>query len=121
MISIMIVSGLWALKDKAKEGLWGSWKQQEESRKVRREQTGYEAIPILRNLAVSQLMLVLLTLTTAHVQIITRISSAYPVWIWYLAVLSRGGKAALFKTFVRFMVVYAMVQGGLFASFLPPA
>jgi phosphatidylinositol glycan class V len=116
----MIVSGFWALKYKSDEAR-GSLQQQEESRKPGVEQAGHEAFPLVRNLAVSQLVLALLTLTTAHVQIITRMSSAYPVWLWYLAARSRGGSRAFFQCFVRFMVVYAMVQGGLFASFLPPA
>ena len=76
---------------------------------------------MLRNLAASQLLLVLLTLINAHVQIVTRISSAYPVWLWYTAVLLRGGKSALAGGLVKFMIIYAVVQGGLFASFLPPA
>jgi phosphatidylinositol glycan class V len=79
-----------------------------------------ENLQVLQNLAVSQMLLVAVTLTTAHVQIITRISSAYPVWVWYVAVLCHDGKL-LGRTFVGFMVMYATVQAGLFASFLPPA
>ncbi|KAJ5050537.1 uncharacterized protein L3040_002414 [Drepanopeziza brunnea f. sp. 'multigermtubi'] len=76
---------------------------------------------VLRNLAVSQLVLVLLTTTAAHVQIITRISSAYPVWLWYGSASSMVGGNLLGENFVKFMIIYAMIQGGLFASFLPPA
>lgn len=76
---------------------------------------------VLRNLAVTQLLLVLLTATTAHVQIITRISSAYPVWLWYVAAASRNKNSLLGRNFVKFMVIYALIQAGLFASFLPPA
>lgn len=75
---------------------------------------------VLRNLAISQLLLSAINLTTAHVQIITRISSAYPVWVWYLAILLNE-KGSMTNVFVTFMVVYSLVQGGLFASFLPPA
>lgn len=75
---------------------------------------------VLRNLAVSQLALSVLTLTTAHVQIITRISSAFPLWIWYLAGVYQEGHP-MSRGFVSFMVIYGVVQGGLFASFLPPA
>jgi len=82
--------------------------------------SGFERLQVLRNLAASQLALNLLTLTTAHVQIITRISSAYPVWLWYLAILCKGG-SLLGRRFVGFIVVYGIVQAGLFASFLPPA
>lgn len=118
MISLMTVSGLWALSYKTNEDLRLS-KLQEESRKLGAEQP--EPFPILRNLAVSQLLLTLLTLTTAHVQIITRISSAYPVWLWYLATQFREGNSPWAGNVVRFMVIYGIVQGGLFASFLPPA
>ena len=76
---------------------------------------------VLRNLAFSQLLLTTLILTTGHVQIITRVSSAYPVWVWYLATMLQDGKTKSAKGQVRFMVIYAVVQGGLFASFLPPA
>ncbi|RFU31632.1 hypothetical protein B7463_g4697, partial [Scytalidium lignicola] len=78
---------------------------------------------LVRSIAIPQLLLLLATLTNAHVQIITRLSSAYPVWLWYVA-----KKAASFSPkkpeatyLIRFMVMYAVVQGGLFSSFLPPA
>ena len=80
-----------------------------------------ETFPILRNLAVQQLLLALLTMTTAHVQIVTRISSAFPVWLWYAAVPAKESDSVLFGNLVRFMVIYSVIQGGLFASFLPPA
>ncbi|KAL3423797.1 gpi mannosyltransferase 2 [Phlyctema vagabunda] len=75
---------------------------------------------LVRNMAVSQLILTALTLTSAHVQIITRISSAYPVWMWYIG---RTALTSRVKTdyFIRFMVMYAVIQGVLFSSFLPPA
>ena len=80
-------------------------------------------------ISVPQLALALLALTNYHVQVITRLSSGYPLWYWWLAstILSekRGGspRASLLKPYVllRWMVVYAVTQGGLFASFLPPA
>jgi len=80
--------------------------------------------PLLRSMAISQLMMTMLTLTSAHVQIITRISSGYPVWLWYLAwhtASFRGKSLVVVDHLVSFMVIYAVVQGGLFASFLPPA
>ncbi|KAH8599794.1 hypothetical protein B0O99DRAFT_668254 [Bisporella sp. PMI_857] len=64
---------------------------------------------VLRNLAFSQLLLGALTLVAAHVQIITRISSAYPVWMWYIASLYNSNNPL------------ATGFAGLFASFLPPA
>ncbi len=80
-----------------------------------------ETFPILRNLAFQQLLLALLTLTTAHVQIVTRVSSAFPVWLWYVAVSTRQKDNMLIENLVRFMVIYGVIQGGFFASFLPPA
>ena len=120
MIYIMVISGLWALNYKPNEKI-GSSKTQEKSEKLSPDDAGPEEFPILRNLAMSQLLLTLLTLTTAHVQIITRISSAYPVWLWYLATVSKEGSTPWPGHIVRFLVIYAVVQGGLFASFLPPA
>ena len=77
-----------------------------------------------------QIALALLGLTTYHVQVITRLSSGYPVWYWWLAhfiiedarVIATPQeciKVGLVVT--RWMVMYAVIQGGLFASFLPPA
>ncbi|KAG9243687.1 GPI mannosyltransferase 2 [Calycina marina] len=93
------------------------------SRKLVSEESSISApsTQVLRNLALSQLLLSTLTLVTAHVQIITRISSAYPVWVWYLASSRGAASSTLTKNSVIFMVVYGLVQGGLFASFLPPA
>ena len=84
---------------------------------------------LLHRLAMSQIVLGLLALVAYHVQIITRLSSGYPVWYWWLASLSFSGKRVEFlgwqwdlaRLMVRWMVVYALIQGGLFASFLPPA
>ncbi|TKA74175.1 hypothetical protein B0A55_06578 [Friedmanniomyces simplex] len=117
----------------------------------------------LPRFALPQLVLVGLTATSFHVQIINRISSGYPVWYLILAVQicvtggwqeaeggsegrmgqrgsdpvkevqSRGGgeektvsgllgvKGLKPEWAVRGMVVYAVVQAGLYASFLPPA
>ena len=113
----MVISGLWALNHRT-EGLQSS-KMQIEAQKSSEAQP--EGFPILRNLAVSQLLLTMLTLTTAHVQIITRISSAYPICLWYLATQLREGTSPLAGNAVRVMVIYGIVQGGLYASFLPPA
>ncbi len=79
--------------------------------------------------AMPQIILAVLALTTYHVQVITRISSAYPVWLWWLAslileddkttFLGRKLNPAILIT--RWMIIYALIQGGLFAGFLPPA
>lgn len=84
---------------------------------------------IARKLALPQILLVVLALTTYHVQIITRLSSGYPVWYWWLAsmmiedreIVFAGRRWRLAVCITRWMVIYAIIQGGLFASFLPPA
>ncbi|EPE27038.1 hypothetical protein GLAREA_02952 [Glarea lozoyensis ATCC 20868] len=85
------------------------------------KETNSSMSPTLRNMAISQLLLALLTLTTAHVQIISRISSSFPVWVWYGVSLVEKKDGGLGSVAVRYMVMYAIIQGGLFASFLPPA
>ena len=114
MFYILTRSGSWALS-------FNPSQKQERTGKGRPTEEGRAAQQVLRNLALTQLALVGLTLSTAHVQIITRISSAFPIWLWYGAMASQDGKNMLVGGFVRFMVIYALVQGGLYASFLPPA
>ncbi|KAI1419852.1 GPI mannosyltransferase 2 [Xylaria sp. FL1777] len=76
----------------------------------------------LRSMALAQLILTVLAITTYHIQIITRISSGYPLWYWWLAnLLSDSKTAGTGKNVVMFMIMYASIQGVLFASFLPPA
>jgi phosphatidylinositol glycan class V len=112
MFIIMTVSGLWAIRD-------SPFNQPKNAAKTV-DLTEPHRYQVLRNLAATQLLLAVYTLTTAHAQIITRISSASPVWVWYLAV-TYAKDESIARHFVRFMVIYAVVQGGLFASFLPPA
>lgn len=77
---------------------------------------------LLRSMALAQLVLTALAITTYHIQIITRISSGYPLWYWWLAnLLSHSETAGTGKNIVLFMIMYASIQGALFASFLPPA
>ena len=85
---------------------------------------------ILRRLAIPQLILAVLAMTSYHVQIITRISSGYVVWYWWIAAAICDKEAgnercvkgpSISRATVRYMVIYAIVQGGLYASFLPPA
>jgi phosphatidylinositol glycan class V len=83
----------------------------------------------LPQIALPQLALTAAALTSFHVQIINRLSSGYP--IWYLVVAtwitaqgpaSAGGKEdSLPQWIVRGIIMYAVVQGLLFAAFLPPA
>ncbi|MCJ1472255.1 ER membrane glycoprotein subunit of the GPI transamidase complex-like protein [Lambiella insularis] len=84
---------------------------------------------MMRLLSMPQLALALLALTNYHVQIITRLSSGYPLWYWWLAVsiIANQDRSlsvvqwAKPQVITRWMVIYAVIQGGLFASFLPPA
>jgi phosphatidylinositol glycan class V len=119
MFAILIQSGLWALSLSANKKIQQVHQPGTAGRSPK--SSDYVQMQVLHNLAIAQLMLALLTLTTAHVQIITRISSAYPVWLWYAAAHSRQGNTLLVGFIVKFMVIYAVIQGGLFASFLPPA
>ena len=84
---------------------------------------------IVYRIAIPQIILAALALISYHVQIVTRLASGYPVWYWWLASLIidddtasiLGRKFHLTNILTRWMVLYAIVQGGLFASFLPPA
>ncbi|KAI8964504.1 glycosyltransferase family 76 protein [Daldinia sp. FL1419] len=77
---------------------------------------------LIRSMALSQLILAALSITNYHVQIITRISSGYPLWYWWLAIIIADNKTSAFgSNVVKFIVMYAIIQGALFASFLPPA
>jgi GPI mannosyltransferase 2 len=100
---------------------------------------------IIPRLAVQQLLLAFMAATSFHVQIVNRISSGYPVWYIVLASAMYNSSASrstaesqksrqpipdamafleksrYLKWIVRSMVMYAVVQGGLYASFLPPA
>ncbi|KAK4666011.1 ER membrane glycoprotein subunit of the GPI transamidase complex-like protein [Podospora pseudopauciseta] len=75
---------------------------------------------LIQSAAAAQVVLAVLAIAMYHVQIITRISSGYPLWYWWVAgSLIRGEKVGGY--IVKFMVLYALIQGVLFTSFLPPA
>lgn len=83
---------------------------------------------IAYRLAAAQLILATLALTSYHVQIISRISSGYPLWYLYLASqmvnrspMTPAGISFSVKHVIVWMVVYALLQASLFAAFLPPA
>lgn len=98
-------------------------------------------IHVLERLALPQLLLSILAATMFHVQIINRISSGYPLWYMVLAIAIHDQSPKLecghartehyfpfrhiggqrIEIIVRGMVCYAIVQAGLYASFLPPA
>ncbi|MCJ1301838.1 ER membrane glycoprotein subunit of the GPI transamidase complex-like protein [Hypocenomyce scalaris] len=94
-----------------------------------RTPNGERARQIIVRLAIPQLAVAVMALTGYHVQIITRLASGYPVWYWWLASMMSenrevelfGRKWRLARVISRWMVLYAILQGGLFASFLPPA
>lgn len=76
----------------------------------------------VRTLAATQTILAVLAITNYHVQIISRLSSGYPVWYWWVASCMMDKKRQGWGYAVTvFIVMYASIQGGLFASFLPPA
>jgi len=72
------------------------------------------------SIALPQLVLALLALTSYHVQIITRISSGSPLWYIWLAAKVQD-QPTRFSVVIRWMVMYALIQACLYASFLPPA
>lgn len=81
-------------------------------------------------LALPQVVLATLAVTHYHIQIVNRISSGYPLWYWFLAsslVTENSSKSSLTPPLIsshvitRVIVMYALIQGCLFASFLPPA
>ena len=126
MLLILLRSGIWAL-----QGCSNSKASIDEGK-----QKSIEVIPSLRinqgiaqRFATPQIVIAALALTSHHVQIITRLSSGYPLWYWWLASLIleerktsfMGRKWSAAFVISRWMVIYAIVQGGLFASFLPPA
>ncbi|KFY88662.1 hypothetical protein V500_06203 [Pseudogymnoascus sp. VKM F-4518 (FW-2643)] len=90
-------------------------------------------IRLLRSLAYPQLVLAVLAITNYHVQIITRLASASPVWYLWLAYSlldagqadgkskARGISSGWEGGVVMYMVMYGLIQAVLFASFLPPA
>jgi phosphatidylinositol glycan class V len=75
----------------------------------------------VRTLAATQLILGIMAVTSYHVQIITRIASGYPVWYWWVANNLTKELSGWAWTTTVFMALYGSIQGGLFASFLPPA
>ena len=122
MLCFMLTSGLWARnigKVQTDQSLHG--------RQTLALSAGGRHL--LWRLAIPQIVLALLAITNYHVQIITRLSSGYPVWYWWLATLVCEDRDVQMGTYsvkpgawiVRWMTLYSVIQGGLYASFLPPA
>ena len=115
VISVMVASGIWGLQHQRVETHNLSKGNTGEKHSIQNEAD----FPILRNLAVSQLLLTLPTFTTTHLQIISRLSSAYPVWMWFVSQSLVGGKSLSGKSTIRISIMYSLMQGRAFASFLP--
>jgi phosphatidylinositol glycan class V len=79
----------------------------------------------LPELALPQLVLAIAAATSFHVQIVNRIASGYPMWYMTIATWLVDQKTPkdtnLSQWAVRGMVMYSLIQGALFANFLPPA
>lgn len=139
MLTILLFSGFWAwtysfspLMSRTEGASIGVNRNTPKTRFLEGRDATLEA-PIMEaqiiQLVVPQIVLAVLALLSYHVQIITRLSSGYPVWYWWLAwslyedqeviILRKKVKPAVI--IVRWMIAYAIIQGGLFASFLPPA
>ena len=72
-------------------------------------------------LAITQLALAAMLVVGYHVQVITRLCSGCVVWYWWAAVMIAADRDLGGKWFVRWTVMYGLIQGVLFAGFLPPA
>lgn len=132
MLCIMAQSALWGLSRDGPKRLFEGQARRDAGRTARFKTSFTDSTwtwSILCRYSIPQIVLVTLALTNYHVQIITRLSSGYPVWYWWLASMISekptaqlsGKKWNLAGITVRWMVIYGLVQGGLFASFLPPA
>lgn len=130
MLTIMTVSCIWAMQVRIGDGnVSGS-----PSPAGRLQESG--KWHLLKSLAAPQLVLSILALTSYHVQIITRISSGYCIWYFWLSnsvivsiEKSPNLKEDKWKSWklggstgvVMYIIIYATIQAGLFSSFLPPA
>jgi len=123
---VLLVSGLWMLR--GSESPW--YPSGNSFRTVR-------GAGIVYRLAIIQLILAVMAAVSYHVQIITRLSSGCAIWYWWVAarLVDEGcapgkvgsqathmahGKAINSWT-LKWMIMYGLVQGVLFAGFLPPA
>ena len=126
MLVILSLSSLWALAGKKPN----SASKGKKSKNIEESERHDHRQACLTRLAIPQGLLAVMAFTVYHVQIITRMSSGYPLWYWYIASLifsssPAGGPPAKGivqpKVLVQGMVLYGLIQGALFASFLPPA
>lgn len=79
-------------------------------------------VRLVQSAAGAQVMVATLIFINSHVQIISRVSSGYPLWyLWLARCLFDDARLRIGNGFVTFMIMYASIQAVLFASFLPPA
>jgi Gpi18-like mannosyltransferase len=137
MLVLLISSSVWTFGLRSREYTRPSYKVNHFKTTDSEVAVAQRSIRLLKSLAVPQLLLALLAITNYHVQIINRIASGYPVWYLWIAsalVEETRSQAVSSKTtvnilsqlskpivIVQAMVIYGLIQGGLFASFLPPA
>lgn len=129
MLCIMILSSLsaWEIAKVSHHQL--NWAKQ----RLKKMEQGDDKLSYNRSAArcmsTSQLLLGALALTSYHVQIVTRLSSGYPLWyLWSASIILEDYKLEFWgqewhmgKGLIKWIVLYGLIQGGLFASFLPPA
>lgn len=114
MLLIMILSVLWIGSQVERTP---RVKQQDSGASVQDDWISPVGLAVARRLAVPQLALAVLVLTNQHVQIITRISSGYPLWYWWLASRLLDRCPVRFAKWdismewvVRWMVLYASMS-----------
>ena len=122
---------LWMLIESSVTTLHNAHRQSLHGRSVPRtdESNGSNDIPAaacdLPELVLPQLVLAIAAASSFHVQIINRIASGYPMWYMTIAtwLMDQGTTKheSLGQWAVQGMVVYSLIQGTLFANFLPPA
>ncbi|QMW44188.1 hypothetical protein G4B11_007608 [Aspergillus flavus] len=143
MLVIMTYSAIWTLGVGSGGQERGNGKSFSNTSKTQVHSEAPLTGRLLRSLAAPQIILAILTFLKHHVQIITRMSSGYPMWyLWLAHALVEGHSLAssekvdvcrgekethILKQYryarmtIFYMIVYSLVQGVLFASFLPPA
>ena len=74
-------------------------------------------------LAIPQLIFTVILFTNGHVQITNRVASGYvlPYMLIANGLSGESSKDFATKAIVYWTTLYALIQGCLFASFLPPA
>ena len=120
MIAILTASAAWAWTNVSSPPVGETVKPLQNA--VDEQIPSYGRRSLLARIALPQAVLAALAVTNYHVQVILRLSSGYPVWYWWLALsMLRTDRAVISRCIVQAMVMYAMIQGCLFAGFLPPA